>query len=127
MAKILIVEDDKANCVMIARHLQLRGYQVSTASNGLDAIKQAQNELPDLVLMDMGLPVIDGWQATRRLKDTEKTRNIPIIALTAFAMLEDQERSRAVGCDDYETKPIEFPRLFNKIQVLLTAHKKQAE
>lgn len=124
MTKILVVEDDKANCIMIARHLQIRGYDVITASNGLDAIHLAQNELPDLILMDMGLPIIDGWQATREIKQHEKTNHIPIIAVTAFAMVEEQDLSRTAGCDDYEPKPIEFPRLFSKIQALLPQHNK---
>jgi CheY-like chemotaxis protein len=121
MAKILLVEDDEMNRDMISRQLRWEGYQVVTASDGLQALRLAQDEGPDLILMDMGLPVLTGWQATARIKAVPETRGIPIVALTAFAMAEDREKSLAAGCDAFETKPINFPRLVAIMQRLLAA------
>jgi two-component system, cell cycle response regulator DivK len=115
MAKILLVEDNEMNRDMLSRRLSRRGYQVLIAVNGEQGIATAQAELPDLILMDMSLPVLDGWEATRRLKAAAETRAIPIIALTAHAMSGDREKCFAAGCDEYDTKPIEFRRLMEKI------------
>ncbi|MEO7913130.1 MAG: response regulator [Roseiflexaceae bacterium] len=119
MTKILVVEDDIANREMLARRLQWEGYQVVTAENGAQAIVRAIEEHPDLILMDMGLPVMNGWQATHRIKSTSVTRLIPIIALTAFVLSSDREKCLNVGCDDYETKPVDFARLIAKMRGLL--------
>jgi CheY-like chemotaxis protein len=118
MAKILLVEDDMMNLDMLSRHLRLAGLQVITATNGLDAVRLARLELPDLILMDMGLPILNGWQATHRIKSAPETRAIPVIALTAYAMAEDRAKCLAVGCDEYQTKPVNFPQLLAKIQAL---------
>lgn len=115
MAKILLVEDNEMNRDMLSRRLSRRGYQVLIAVNGEQGIATAQAELPDLILMDMSLPVLDGWEATRRLKAAAETSAIPIIALTAHAMSGDREKCFAAGCDEYDTKPIEFRRLMEKI------------
>jgi CheY-like chemotaxis protein len=115
MAKILLVEDNEMNRDMLSRRLSRRGYQVLIAVNGEQGIATAQAELPDLILMDMSLPVLDGWEATRRLKAAAETRAIPIIALTAHAMSGDREKCFAAGCDEYDTKPVEFRRLMEKI------------
>jgi two-component system, cell cycle response regulator DivK len=119
MAKILLVEDNEMNRDMLARRLQRRGYGVLIAPDGAEGVAQAQTEVPDLILMDMSLPVLDGWEATRRLKATLETRSIPVIALTAHAMSGDREKAIEAGCDDYDTKPIEFNRLLAKIEALL--------
>jgi CheY-like chemotaxis protein len=119
MAKILIVEDDSMNREMLCRRMAWEGFQVVSAVNGADAVRVAQSELPDLILMDLGLPVMNGQEATRVLKSAETTWAIPIIVLTAFASTEDRERSFAAGCDDFETKPVNFPQLFTKIRALL--------
>ena len=119
MAKILIVEDNEMNRDMLSRRLIRRGYQIVMAVDGAEGIATAQAENPDLVLMDMSLPVIDGWEATRRLKAEPSTRVIPVIGLTAHAMAGDREKVIAAGCDDYDTKPIELPRLLQKIEALL--------
>ena len=119
MAKILIVEDNDMNWDMLSRRLERRGYAVVRAADGKESLTLARSETPDLVLMDMSLPVMDGWEATRLLKAEPATRAIPIIALTAHAMADDRERVLAAGCDDYETKPIELPRLLAKIEALL--------
>jgi CheY-like chemotaxis protein len=119
MAKILIVEDDSMNREMLCRRVAWEGFQVVPAVNGADAVRLAQSELPDLILMDIGLPVMNGHEATRLLKSAEPTRAIPVIALTAFASTEDRERCFAVGCDEFETKPVNFPLLFTKIRALL--------
>ncbi len=119
MATILIVEDEIMIRDMIERMLKIAGYTILTAGDGARAVSIARSERPDLILMDMGLPVLNGWQATHRIKSKEDTQSIPIIALTAYALTEDRERCLAVGCDDYETKPIEFPRLLTKIRTLL--------
>jgi CheY-like chemotaxis protein len=119
MAKILLVEDDEVNRDMLSRRLERRGYQVLLAVDGEQAIAMAGAQAPDLILMDLSLPVIDGWEATRRLKAAAETRAIPIIALTAHAMVSDRENSMAAGCDDYDTKPVELPRLIEKINKFL--------
>jgi CheY-like chemotaxis protein len=119
MAKILLVEDNEMNRDMLSRRLQRRGYQVVMAVDGVEGINMAQLEAPDLILMDMSLPVLDGWEATRRIKTDPKTQSIVIIALTAHAMTGDREKALAVGCDDYDTKPIEFSRLLSKIDQAL--------
>jgi two-component system, cell cycle response regulator DivK len=119
MATILLVEDNEMNRDMLARRLQRRGYGVLIAPDGAEGVAQAQAEVPDLILMDMSLPVLDGWEATRRLKATAETRSIPVIALTAHAMSGDREKAIEAGCDDYDTKPVEFNRLLAKIEALL--------
>jgi CheY-like chemotaxis protein len=121
MARILLVEDNDMNRDMLSRRLERKGHQVTIATDGQQAIDMVSSDKPDLVLMDMSLPVIDGWEATRRLKASEATRPIPIIALTAHAMAEDERKAREAGCDDYDTKPIELPRLLEKIDALLRA------
>ncbi len=119
MAKILLVEDNEMNRDMLVRRLERKGYQVVAALDGAQGVAMAQSELPNLILMDMDLPIIDGWQATRQLKSAPPTQAIPIIALTAHAMAGDREKALQAGCDDYDTKPIEFPRLLGKIEALL--------
>jgi CheY-like chemotaxis protein len=116
MPKILLVEDNEMNRDMLSRRLERRGFQLVIAVDGAQGLALAQSELPDLILMDMSLPVMDGWEATRQVKTGEKTRHIPVIGLTAHAMAEDKEKCLAAGCDDYDTKPIELPRLLEKIQ-----------
>ena len=115
MAKILLVEDNEMNRDMLARRLRRKGFEVVVAVNGVEGIELAQAEMPDLILMDMSLPLLDGWEATRRLKAAPATQSIFIIALTAHAMAGDREQALAVGCDDYDTKPVEFARLLLKI------------
>jgi CheY-like chemotaxis protein len=117
MSKILLVEDNEMNRDMLLRRLKRRGYDVIVAVDGGEGLTMAQSEFPDLILMDMSLPVLDGWEATRRLKAAPDTQSIPIIALTAHAMSGDREKCLAAGCDDYDTKPVEFPRLLEKIQL----------
>ena len=119
MAKILLVEDNEMNRDMLSRRLLRKGYEVVMAVDGEQAVAMAQSEKPDLILMDMSLPIIDGWEATRRVKTAEASSRIPIIALTAHAMSGDRERALGAGCDDYDTKPIEMPRLLEKIDALL--------
>lgn len=116
MAKILLVEDNEMNRDVMFRLLSRRGYQVVFAEDGEAAIDQAIQEKPDLVLMDISLPKIDGYEATRRLRQLESSREIPIIALTAHAMTSDREKAFEAGCTDFETKPVEFPRLLAKIE-----------
>ena len=120
MAKILLVEDNEMNRDMLSRRLTRQGYEVVLAQDGARGVAMATEERPDLVLMDMSLPVLDGWEATRQLKAAAETRAIPVIALTAHAMAGDQEKAMAAGCDDYDTKPIELPRLLEKITQLLS-------
>ena len=120
MAKILVVEDNEMNRDMLSRRLQSRGYQVVLAVDGQSGVEMAQNQAPDLVLMDMSLPVLDGWEVACRLKADAPTKHIPIIALTAHAMSSDREKALDAGCDDYDTKPIELPRLLGKIEALLS-------
>ena len=119
MAKILLVEDNVMNRDMLSRRLQRRGHEVIVAEDGAQGLEVARRELPGLILMDMSLPVIDGWEATRQLKADPTTASIPIIALTAHAMSEDRARALEAGCDDYDTKPVELERLLGKIQKLL--------
>lgn len=119
MVKILYVEDNEDNLYMLSNRLTRRGYEVVSARNGEQGIAMAASEAPALILMDLSLPVIDGWEATRRLKAETLTRNIPVIALSAHAMAGDREKAIAAGCDDYDTKPVELPRLLEKIAALL--------
>lgn len=119
MSKILLVEDNEMNRDMLSRRLTRSGYDVVIAAHGGEGVQKAQDEAPDLILMDMNLPVVDGWEATRLLKATPETRAIPVIALTAHAMEADQTNALQAGCDDFATKPIEWPRLLSKIQGLL--------
>jgi two-component system cell cycle response regulator DivK len=119
MTKILLVEDNEMNRDMLSRRLVRKGFEVVMAVDGGEAVTMAQSERPDLILMDMSLPVIDGWEATRLVKNTEMTAHIPVIALTAHAMSGDREKALSAGCDDYDTKPIEMPRLLEKIEALL--------
>jgi two-component system, cell cycle response regulator DivK len=119
MSKILVVEDNEMNRDMLARRLQRRGYEVVIAVDGQEGVALAQSEAPDLILMDMSLPVLDGWEATRQLKAASETKSIPIVALTAHAMSDDREKALEAGCDDYDTKPIEMPRLLAKVEALL--------
>ncbi|MCS6861423.1 MAG: response regulator [Abditibacteriales bacterium] len=119
MPKILLVEDNEMNRDMLSRRLERRGYQVILAVDGAEGIALARSESPDLILMDMDLPVIDGWEATRQLKAASETRGIPIIALTAHAMAGERDKALAAGCDDYDSKPVELPRLLSKMEALL--------
>ena len=119
MPKVLLVEDNEMNRDMLSRRLQRKGYEVVLAMDGLSGVESAKTEAPDLVLMDMSLPVLDGWEATRRLKADLTTARIPIIALTAHAMSSDRDKALEAGCDDYDTKPVELPRLLEKIEALL--------
>lgn len=121
MSKILLVEDNEMNRDMLSRRLIRRGYEVVMAFDGEQGIAMALSEKPDLILMDMSLPVIDGWEATRRIKASETTATIPVIALTAHAMSDDRDKALAAGCDEYDTKPIDLDRLLPKIQALLPA------
>jgi CheY-like chemotaxis protein len=119
MITILLVEDSELNRDMLSRRLERRGYRVLIAVDGNQGVHMAKSEMPDLILMDMSLPVLNGWEATRRIKAAVETQAIPIIALTAHAMTGDRARALEAGCDDYDTKPIEFTRLLNKIQTCL--------
>jgi CheY-like chemotaxis protein len=119
MLKILLVEDNEANRDMLSRRLARRGYDVVLAMDGEAGVTQAGAEAPDLILMDMSLPLLDGWEATRRIKCAPKTSAIPVIALTAHAMSDDRNKALAAGCDDYDTKPIELQRLLDKMTALL--------
>jgi two-component system cell cycle response regulator DivK len=117
--KILLVEDQEMNRDMLSRRLKKRGYDVLIAVDGAEGLEKARTDSPDLILMDMSLPVIDGWEATRTLKADEATRGIPVVALTAHAMSTDRERALEAGCNAYETKPVELPRLLETIEKLL--------
>lgn len=119
MSKILLVEDNEMNRDMLARRLKRRGYEVVVAVDGQAGIDMASSEAPDLILMDLSLPVIDGWTATTQLKADEATRSIPVIALTAHAMTGDREKALEAGCDEFDTKPVELKRLLSKIESLL--------
>lgn len=119
MARILLVEDNEMNRDMLVRRLQRKGYDVVTAVDGGEGVDLARSAAPDLILMDMSLPVLDGWAATRALKAAAETTAIPVIALTAHAMAGDREQALAAGCEDYDTKPVEFARLLGKIEALL--------
>jgi CheY-like chemotaxis protein len=120
MPKILLVEDNDMNRDMLSRRLQRKGHEVLMAADGMQGILMAESELPDLILLDMTLPVIDGWEAARRLKASPSTTTIPIIALTAHAMAGDREKALEAGCDDYDTKPVDFPQLLTKIDNLVS-------
>jgi len=119
MAKILLVEDNEMNRDMLSRRLIKQGHEVSIAVDGAAGVAQTKAELPDIVLMDMSLPVIDGWEATRQIKADDSIKHIPVIALTAHAMISDRDKALAAGCDDFDTKPVELVRLVEKIKALL--------
>ena len=123
MATILLVEDNEMNRDMLSRRLIRKGYEILIAEDGAKGVDMASAQLPDLILMDMSLPIMDGWEATRRLKAADATKGIPIIALTAHAMSTDREKVLEAGCDEYETKPVELPRLLQKIERLLNDRK----
>jgi CheY-like chemotaxis protein len=119
MPKVLLVEDNEMNRDMLSRRLVRNGYDVVIAVNGQEGVEKAASERPDLILMDMSLPVLDGWEATRKLKADPNTSSIPVIALTAHAMDSDREKALAAGCDDFDTKPIELPRLLEKMKAFV--------
>jgi CheY-like chemotaxis protein len=121
MAKVLLVEDNELNRDMLSRRLNRRGYDVIFAVDGAQGVAMARSEKPDIILMDLSLPVMDGWEATRRVKSDDAMRNVPVIALTAHTMSGDREKALAAGCDDYDTKPVELDRLIGKIERLLGA------
>ena len=120
MTKILYVEDNEDNIYMLTRRLSRKGYEVIVATDGAKGVEMAQSEGPGLILMDLNLPVMDGWEATRRLKAAPETQGIPIIAVSAFAMASDRERALAAGCDDFLSKPIDFKSLYSKIETFLS-------
>jgi CheY-like chemotaxis protein len=117
--KILLVEDNEMNRDMLSRRLERKGYEVVIAVNGQEGVELVSSTRPDLILMDLSLPIIDGWEATRRIKADPATAGIPVIALTAHAMAEDRAKAMAAGCDDFDIKPVDLPRLLEKIDVLL--------
>jgi CheY-like chemotaxis protein len=119
MPKLLLVEDNELNRDMLSRRLARRGYEMVMAVDGAEGLAMAASESPDLILMDMSLPVIDGWEVATRLKGSPSTRGIPIVALTAHAMSSDRDRALTAGCDDFDTKPVDLPRLLGKIEALL--------
>lgn len=121
LAKILLVEDNEMNRDMLSRRLERKGYEVVLACDGQAGVDMASSEAPDLILMDMSLPVLDGWEATRRLKANASTQHVPVIALTAHAMSGDRDKALEAGCNDYDTKPIDLARLLGKIETLLVA------
>lgn len=121
MPKILLVEDNEMNRDMLSRRLERKGFEIAIAVDGQEGIEMARNHTPDLILMDMSLPVLDGWEATRQLKADNITSAIPVIGLSAHAMAGDRERALEAGCDDYDTKPVELPRLLDKIASFLAA------
>ena len=123
MTKVLVVEDNEMNRDMLSRRLVRRGFQVIFAVDGQQGIELARSERPDIILMDMSLPVVDGWEATRRVKSDDATRSVPVIGLTAHAMAGDREKAIEAGCDDYDTKPVELERLIGKMERLLGAGK----
>jgi two-component system cell cycle response regulator DivK len=120
MARLLLVEDNELNRDMLSRRLIKRGHEITMAVNGAEGVELARADLPDLILMDMSLPGMSGWEATAALKADEMTRSIPVLALTAHSMAGDRERAISAGCDDFDTKPIDLPRLLEKIDKLLT-------
>lgn len=120
MTKILYVEDNEDNIYMLSNRLARKGYEVIVATDGEQGVDLARSEAPALILMDLTLPVVDGWEATRRLKAASETRDIPVIALSAHAMSDDREKALAAGCDDFDTKPVNLKRLLGKIQALLS-------
>ena len=119
MTKLLLVEDNEDNRDMLSRRLERKDFVVSLAVDGLDGVNKAKENLPDVILMDMSLPVMDGWQATKTLKEDATTKDIPIIALTAHAMSSDRDKAMEAGCDDYDTKPVDLKRLLDKIEKLI--------
>ncbi|MCK9908486.1 response regulator [Microbacteriaceae bacterium K1510] len=121
MAKILLVEDNEMNRDMLSRRLNRNGFEVIIAVNGQEGVDLATSTKPDLILMDMSLPILDGWEATKQVKANPETANIPVIALTAHAMVHDKEKALAAGCDEFDTKPVELPRLLAKINALLSS------
>ena len=120
MTTILYVEDNEDNIYMLSNRLSRKGFEVIVATDGEQGVEMARSEAPALILMDLTLPVVDGWEATRRLKAASETRDIPVIALTAHAMSDDREKALAAGCDDFDTKPVDLKRLLGKIQALLS-------
>src|SRR5207249_6443586 len=120
MPRLLLVEDNEESREGLSRHLRRKGFEVLVAVDGRQGLEAARSANPDLILMDMSLPILDGWEATRQLKADPATRHIPVISLTAHAMAGDREKALAAGCDEYDTKPVEFARLFGKIQALLS-------
>jgi CheY-like chemotaxis protein len=127
LAKILLVEDNEMNLDMLSRRLERRGHQILIAMDGAKGVQLAQQEKPDLILMDMSLPIMDGWEATRRIKAAADTRHIPIIALTAHAIAGDREKCLEAGANEYESKPVKFPSLLAKIDALLGIHSDGSE
>jgi CheY-like chemotaxis protein len=121
MPKILIVEDNEMNRDMLSRRLARQGFEIALAVDGRQGVEMAAKEKPDLILMDMSLPVMNGWEATEKVKSNPATKNIPVIALTAHAMSEDREKCIAAGCNDFDTKPVDLPRLLEKIKALIPA------
>ena len=119
MAKILYVEDNEDNLYMLTNRLYREGYEMAIATDGEEGVKMSRSESPDLIVMDLGLPVLDGWEAIRQIKSSPETKHIPIIALTAHAMSYDRAKAREAGCDDFDTKPVDMPRLLEKIRSLL--------
>jgi len=119
MKKLLLVEDNEMNRDMLSRRLERKGYTVVMAVDGGEGVEKAESETPDIILMDMSLPVVDGWEATRRVKANPATKHVPVIALTAHAMAGDRDKTIEAGCNDYDTKPIDLPRLLGKIEALL--------
>jgi two-component system, cell cycle response regulator DivK len=119
MPRLLLIEDNDLNRDMLSRRLRRRGYEVDCAADGATGVSQARADCPDLVVMDLGLPVMDGWEATRLLKAAPETCDVPVIALTAHALPGEEAKARAAGCDDYDTKPVELARLIGKIEQLL--------
>jgi CheY-like chemotaxis protein len=119
MVKILLVEDNEMNRDMLSRRLMRKNFEVIIAIDGIEGVEMSISEAPDVILMDMSLPVLDGWQATQKIKANSQSKNIPVIAMTAHAMVGDQEKCLQAGCDDYDTKPVEFPRLLDKIKNLI--------
>jgi two-component system cell cycle response regulator DivK len=119
MTRILYVEDNEDNIYMLTNRLTRKGYEVVVAMDGEQGVKMSQSEAPDLIIMDLGLPVLDGWEAIRQIKSAPETQHIPIIALTAHAMSHDRDRAYEAGCDDFDTKPVDMPRLLDKIRAQL--------
>ena len=120
MERLLLVEDNEMNRDMLTRRLERKGYEITTAVDGAEGVQKAKSENPDLILMDLSLPNIDGWEATRMLKASQETKHIPVIVLTSHAMAGDRERCLEAGCDEYDTKPVDFYRLISKIELLLS-------
>jgi len=121
MVKVLLVEDNEMNRDMLSRRLTKRGYEVVMAIDGQQGVDMAVSEKPDIILLDMSLPVVDGWEAAQQIKVNEVSKGVPLVALTAHAMASDRERAMSAGCDDFDTKPVELPRLLSKMEALLTA------